>query len=175
MTMYSAWATITPTAGDNVAKGRDSVARGEAIFTSRTFTISSVGGLNDVLNQPSITGTCTTCHDTPGVGGHSIDVPLNTGKAALRSLDQPLYTLRNIRSGQTLQTTDPGLAMTTGKWADIGKFKVPVLRGLAGRMPLFHDGSAHNFVAVVDFYNGRFKIGLSSTDVVDLANFLATL
>ena len=44
--------------------------------------------------------------------------------------------------GATVQVTDPGRALITGKWADIGKFKGPILRGLAGRAPYFHNGSA---------------------------------
>jgi hypothetical protein len=175
MTMFSAWSVITPTPGDTIAAARDSVARGENIFTTRTFTIDDVPGLNDVLNQPNITGTCATCHDTPGVGGHSIDLPLNTGVAVDRSAVMPLYTLRNLSTGAVVQTHDPGLALTTGKWVDIGKFKVPVLRGLAGRLPLFHDGSATSITSVIVFYNQRFQIGLSTQEVNDLVNFLATL
>src|SRR5690242_21039738 len=52
------------------------------------------------------------------------------------------YTLTNIKTGQVVQTTDPGIAMITGKWADIGKFKGPILRGLSARAPYFHNGSA---------------------------------
>jgi hypothetical protein len=177
MTMYAPWAQITPTATTGVAASQASVARGENIFNTRTFQIFQVPGLNDVLKQPSITGTCSTCHDTPGAGGHSIDLALNTGVAAAstRLLDFPLYTLRNISTGQTIQTVDPGLAMTTGKWVDIAKFKVPILRGLAGRLPLFHDGSGTSIDAVIVFYNGRFRIGLSAGDIQDLATFLGTL
>ena len=92
-----------------------------------------------------------------------------------QSAREPLYTLRNIATGAVTQTHDPGLAMTTGKWEDVGKFKVPVLRGLAGRLPLFHDGSANNLTAVGVFYNQRFQIGLSSQEIGELASFLATL
>jgi cytochrome c peroxidase len=173
--MYSPWALITPTAGDTLDQNRNSVARGQNIFNTRSFQIIGVPGLNDVLNQPIITGTCSTCHDTPGIGAHSIDLLLNTGVAAIRSAVMPTYTLRNLTTGATVTTNDPGLALTTGKWADIGKFKVPVLRGLAGRAPFFHDGSAGNITSVVNFYNQRFLIGLSQQDVTDLVNFLATL
>ena len=34
-------------------------------------------------------------------------------------------------TGAVRKTTDPGRALLTGKWKDIGKFKGPVLRGLA--------------------------------------------
>ncbi|HME69976.1 MAG TPA: hypothetical protein VKM54_08920 [Myxococcota bacterium] len=36
--------------------------------------------------------------------------------------------------------TDPGKAMLSGKWTDIGKTKGPMLRGLAGRAPYFAVG-----------------------------------
>ena len=45
------------------------------------------------------TGTCTTCHDTPNAGNHSIPAPLDIGlaDASRRTPDLPLYTLRNRR------------------------------------------------------------------------------
>ena len=52
-----------------------------------------------------------------------------------------------------MQTTDPGRALITGKWADIGKFKGPILRGLAARAPYFHNGFAATLDDVVDFYD----------------------
>ena len=47
--------------------------------------------------------------------------------------------------------------MITGKWADIGKFKGPVLRALAARAPYFHNGSAVTLEDVVEFYDKRFN------------------
>jgi cytochrome c peroxidase len=55
------------------------VARGEAILNTQPLLIRDVRGLNDALNQPVINGTCTTCHDTPNVGNHSLAVPLDVG------------------------------------------------------------------------------------------------
>jgi cytochrome c peroxidase len=52
--------------------------------------------------------------------------------------------------------------------------KGPILRGLAAREPLFHNGSA-SIAQAVSFYNLRFNIGLSTQDRTDLANFLAAL
>lgn len=51
--------------------------------------------------------------------------------------DMPVYTLRHTRTGETRAVTDPGRALITGKWQDIGRFKGPILRGLAGRAPYF--------------------------------------
>jgi hypothetical protein len=73
------------------------------------------------------------------VGNHSIFAPLNIGIAdtSRRTPDMLLYTFQNKASGAVVQTTDPGWGLITGKWDDIGKFKGPVLRGLAARAPYF--------------------------------------
>jgi cytochrome c peroxidase len=87
----------------------------------------------------------------------------------------PLYTLRNKLTLQTVQTTDPGRALITGKWKDIGRFKGPILRALATRAPYFHNGSAQDLPAVVDFYDQRFQIGFTEQEKNDLVAFLRTL
>jgi len=74
-----------------------------------------------------------------------------------------------------VQTTDPGRAMITGKWSDIGKFKGPILRALAARAPYFHNGSADTLADVVDFYDTRFNIGLTMREKADLIAFLRAL
>ena len=124
-----------------------------------------------------VQGTCTTCHDTPDSGSHSIPAPLDIGltDASRRTPDLPLYTLRNKQTGLTVETTDPGRALITGKWSDIGKFKGPVLRGLAARAPYFHNGSAADLGAVVDFYDQRFGIGFTEHEKADLIAFLRAL
>jgi cytochrome c peroxidase len=87
-----------------------------------------------------------------------------------------LYTLRHKQAPfETVQTTDPGRALITGKWKDVGRFKGPVLRALAARPPYFHNGSAKNLDAVLDFYNQRFGIGLIADEKDDLVAFLLTL
>ena len=73
------------------------------------------------------------------------------------------------------QTTDIGRAMISGKWADVSKFKGPVLRGLAGRAPYFHNGSAQDLGSVIDFYNSRFAVGITASEKADLVAFLRTL
>ena len=123
-------------------------------------------------------GTCTTCHDTPSAGNHSIPAPLDIGLTDLsrRTPDLPLYTLRHTQPPfETVQTTDPGRALITGKWKDIGRFKGPILRAVATRAPYFHNGSAANLSEVLDFYNQRFEIGLTDDERADLIAFLLTL
>jgi hypothetical protein len=156
---------------------RASIARGAALFGAKQFDISGVGGLNDDLGVPVIRGSCTSCHDAPNVGNHSVALPIDIGltDASRRTPDMPLYTLRNKATGRTRQTTDPGRALLTGKWNDIGKFKGPVLRGLASRPPYFHDGSGKDLADVVDFYDTRFDIGFTEREKADLVAFLSAL
>jgi hypothetical protein len=71
--------------------------------------------------------------------------------------------------------TDPGRALITGKCADIGKVKGPILRGLAARAPYFHNGSAATLADVVEFYNQRFAIGFTDQQKADLVAFLSAL
>ena len=119
---------------------RASIARGQTVFNTKTINITNVAGINDVLGVASLAGNCGTCHDTPNVGNHSFPAPLNIGVGDLTSpLDVsylPVITLRNNTTGATVQTTDPGRALVTGLWADIGKVKGPILRGLAARAPI---------------------------------------
>jgi hypothetical protein len=90
-----------------------------------------------------------------------VALPINIGiaDASRRTSDLPLYTLQNKATGERVKTTDPGRALVTGRWADIGKFKGPILRGLAARAPYFHNGSAASLADVVKFYDERFDIG----------------
>jgi hypothetical protein len=175
-TLFQAWGDL-PGGRDRLrSAARASIARGEALFNTRPINITNVAGLNDVLARQVIPGTCTTCHDTPNVGDHSVVAPLNIGvsDAARRTPDLPLFTL-TCTSGEVVQTSDPGRALISGKCADIGKVKGPVLRGLAARAPYFHNGSAATVAEVIDFYDTRFDLGLSQAEKADLVAFLRSL
>jgi cytochrome c peroxidase len=170
MTLYDAWAYSRD-------RRRAAIARGAALFGATRIKITGVGGLNDELGLAVILGSCTSCHDAPNVGNHSVALPIDIGvaDAGFRTPDMPLYTLRNLATGQIRKTTDPGRALLTGKWKDIGKFKGPVLRGLAARAPYFHNGMAAGLRAVVDFYETRFSIGFTGREKADLVAFLEAL
>jgi len=180
-TLFDTWASLGR--DDEIDRARRRIASGQELFNTRPLVISGVAGLNNqtfsngVTVPDPFTGTCTTCHDTPNAGNHSVKAPLNIGltDASRRTPDMPLYTLRNVATGDTVQTTDPGRAMITGKWADIGKFKGPVLRALAARAPYFHNGSAATLDDVLQFYDTRFNLGLSEREKKDLIAFLRTL
>ena len=186
-TLYSKWAN----SGDAY---QASVARGENIFNTHPLLITNVRGLNDALSQTVINGTCTTCHDTPNVGDHSLPVPLEIGTSrsagfetdphiqlALNHLsapDLPVFEIvctQRPDAGQVTYTSDPGKATLTGLCTDIGRGKGPILRGLAARAPYFHNGSAATLDELVEFYNERFQMNLTEQEKRDLVNFLNTL
>jgi cytochrome c peroxidase len=159
---------------------REQIARGQKLFNTKAINITGVSGINDeaAFGTPAkLVGTCTTCHNTPTGGNHSVVAPLNIGlvDASRRTADMPLYTLRNKTTGQVVKVTDPGRAMIDGKWSHIGRFKGPMLRNLAPRAPYFHNGFAKDLDAVVDFYNDRFAIGFTKQERADLIAFLRSL
>jgi cytochrome c peroxidase len=129
--------------------------------------------------------TCTTCHSNRNAGSNLADRRFNLGisnpNLRLNGLPVnaplPVYTLRRRSNGEIIRTTDPGRIMITGRWGvgDGDSFRVPVLRGLAGRAPYFHGGQAPSLVEVVRFYNGRFNMGLTAQQQQDLLNYLRTL
>ena len=187
--VFNIFASWKNRVGGGQEANRRAVERGEALFNTRAINITGVSGLNDEAafgNPPLVPGTCTTCHDTPNSGNHSVVAPLDIGLVteARRTADFPLYTLRcsaagvsagACTAGQTVKVTDPGRAMISGKWKHIGRFKGPILRGLASRAPYFHNGLGTDLGAVLDFYNTRFNMNLTGQERSDLVAFLRTL
>ena len=189
-TEYDAWSRLRPRGID---RARQAVIRGQALFNTRPFAITGVSGINDDFNMKTLMGTCSTCHDTPHAGNHSVPVPLDIGVAeppvpswaggdgvrnrfGLPVADMPVYVLRRKDSTDDFKVvTDPGRALITGKWKDVGRFKGPILRALAGRAPYFHNGSAATLLDVVSFYDVRFGLLLSDQDKRDLVAFLRAL
>jgi cytochrome c peroxidase len=171
--LFDAWAN------DDPQSARARILRGQTLFNSKPIQITGVAGLNDDLNLASIPGTCGTCHDSPNIGNHSVSAPLNIGVGDLDSpLDVsylPVLILRNKVTGEIKRTTDPGRALITGLWKDVGRLKGPILRGLASRAPYFHNGSAASLNDVLEFYNQRFHINFTAQEKKDLIAFLSAL
>jgi hypothetical protein len=191
-TLFKSWKDLRNSG--RYAEPRKALARGEEIFNTHPLTISGVAGLNDALGVASINGTCTTCHDTPNVGNHSRPLPLDIGTshvlghesdpqvlAALAQLSMPDLPVFQVTcqtgplAGVVKYTSDPGRALISGKCADIGRLKGPVLRALAARAPFFHNGAAATLAQVVEFYNLRFRMGLNEREKADLEAFLRSL
>ena len=193
--LYSQWTQ------EKEYAARQSVARGEQLFDTLQIPISGVAGINDDVAAgglvmggiPTLQGTCGTCHDTPNVGNHSFPTPLNIGtgdpsphnpKVNLGGLDVtylPEITVckkdpsSGLPTDNCKTTTDLGQALIDGKFDHVGKIKGPILRGLAGRAPYFHNGSAATLMDAVNFYDTRFNLNLTQQQKDDLVAFLKTL
>ena len=205
MTLFAPWANL-PADDDGDGDGRNAarraIAAGEQLFNSAPLQITNVRGLNDnaALGKPqSFVGHCTSCHDTPDVGDHSLPLPLDIGTAhtplsgmesdptiatALAQLsmpDLPVYLIGGCpnpfapNEPESFYTSDPGKALITGKCSDFNRIKGPVLRGLAARAPYFHNGAAADLGEVVNFYNQRFGMQLTEQQKSDLVAFLNSL
>jgi hypothetical protein len=191
MTLFASWLDSAPAAAP--ANGRRdatraAIAAGEMIFDTATLVTGS-GGVEH----------CATCHDTPNVGNRSLSSLLDIGtshstlpstetnpqiSAALAELslpDLPVYLISGCpdtadpTQTTAFYTTDPGKALITGQCSDVYHVKVPVLRALAARAPYFHNGAAADLLQVVNFYNQRFQMNLTSEQKSDLVAFLAAL
>lgn len=176
-------------------KIRKSILRGQEIFNTRTFTISNVAGHNNAVDTPdTVTGTCASCHNQLNAGSSRLphsqrDIGIGGtagGSNQVRngpapSTDLPIFEVTcrpgftTAFNGTAVQTNDPGLALITGRCADVGRFTVPTLRAMASRAPYFHDGSAQTLGDVIDFYKKRFNVNLKGGEHDDLLNFLAAL
>jgi len=167
--LFTSWASATGTNG----AAQQSVARGEILFNTFPMLISTVPGFNDVQGQAQVMGTCTSCHNAPNVGSDSSFAMMDIGTGSPKA-NLPSYLIQ-CSDGTQLVTTDPGRAMVTGKCADMSKFKVPSMRGLAARPPYFHNGSAPTLMDVVNFYNQRFNMLLTDEEKADLVAFMSTL
>lgn len=103
-------------------------------------------------------GNCAACHPSRvGDEGNpplftdftydNIGVPINP--------DNPFYTQSSAFNPKGTDAVDMGLAETTGRPSDRGKFKVPTLRNIALTPPYMHNGLMKTLREVVDFYNTR--------------------
>jgi cytochrome c peroxidase len=207
-TTFSAWAN--PASSWNPferfrAAARKKIAAGETLFNTRALTVSTVRGLNDntalgAVPVAPFQGTCTTCHDAPNVGDHSLPLPLDIGTGhdatnesdplianALSQLDFPDVPVYEITgcpnpfatspsaTPYVIYTTDPGKGLISGLCSDVNRIKGPILRGLAARAPYFHNGAAQNLTELVNFYNQRFQMNLTDEEKSDLIAFLNSL
>jgi cytochrome c peroxidase len=164
---------------------RDSVARGYALFMSRTFLIRDSTSLTVLTGNPT-KQTCADCHNMQSTGMDNAPGYLDLGTAnyptATPAPDLPLFKVTCHRDapphpylGRTIYTSDPGRALVTGKCVDVGSITAQQMRALAGRAPYFAGGSAKDLRGIIEFYDRRFKIGYSDQDIQDLVNFMGVL
>jgi cytochrome c peroxidase len=190
---------------------RRMIAAGEKLFNTRALTISNVRGLTDnaalakalgtTVPIAPFAGTCTTCHDAPNVGNHSLPLALDIGTghdpasetdplianglSQLSVADLPVYRITGCPNpfqvpGQPVEpyvifTTDPGKGLISGLCSDMVRTKGPILRGLASRAPYFHNGAARDLNELLEFYNQRFQMNLTNEEKQQFIAFLNSL
>jgi cytochrome c peroxidase len=190
---------------------RRMIAAGEKLFNTRPLTISNVRGLTDnaalakalgtTVPIAPFAGTCTTCHDAPNVGNHSLPLALDIGTghdpasetdplianglSQLSVADLPVYRITGCPNpfqvpGQPVTpyvifTTDPGKGLVSGLCSDMVRTKGPILRGLASRAPYFHNGAARDLNELLEFYNQRFQMNLTNEEKEQFIAFLNSL
>ena len=158
--LFDAWKDLKPgSCGSRAAdRKRAQIARGQEVFNS-----SGCNGCHNAANNGS------------NVDGRLFDI--HASQVQHRALGMPLYTMQNKATGQTQETTDPGRALRSGKWADMDRFKVPSLRGVVARAPYFHNGIAANLDEVVRHYETElnFKFDEQPGDREALIAFLEAL
>jgi len=158
--LFDAWKDLKPgSCGSRAAdRKRAQIARGQEVFNS-----SGCNGCHNAANNGS------------NVDGRLFDI--HASQVQHRALGMPLYTMQNKATGQQHETTDPGRALRSGKWADMDRFKVPSLRGVVARAPYFHNGIAANLDEVVRHYETElnFKFDEQPGDREALIAFLEAL
>jgi hypothetical protein len=137
---------------------RDAAGRGASIFYGKSF--GAPGG---------VMRTCASCHASGTERWINIGSTEQEEDKAL-----PLFKI-TCSTGRVVYVNDPGRALISGKCADAGAIVLQQFRGLSARAPYFANGSAATLSDVVEFYDKRFKIGLSSQEKNDLALFLSLL
>jgi hypothetical protein len=193
MTFFDPWESDEIPQNSTLNVNRGELGDGENIFYTKPMFFTTAGGgtevpgLSDV--KPNLKqGTCTTCHNTPEFGSHSVARFFNTGVSdpfmggpnnrdhnplAGNLVGFPQYSIASSSNpGAYITTTDPGRALHTGKLSDLSKFKVPNLRGLGSRAPYFHNGSAKTLNDVVNFYNTKFGMHMTSEEIRKVVLFL---
>jgi cytochrome c peroxidase len=178
--LFDAWEVfaVNNRRNDCEQDAKAAIYRGQEVFNFNQFTISGVPGFTDLSGTDvPIQGTCSTCHNTPNVGGHSVIRMVDIGTADEPNCSPGLPILAVTRISDPTQTRricDLGRG-TTGVWTDLAKFRIPPLRGLAARAPYFHDGQAKNIRAAIRYHEDRFNIDLSHGKRKDLEAFLGAL
>jgi hypothetical protein len=186
---FSSWKQLpaTPDARTEEQRHfRESVARGAAVFSQRTFLIWDSAGITNMGFGNPVRNGCAFCHNMSHTGMDvapgQVDLGTTNEPFAKPATDLPLFKL-TCRSdakphphlGRVVYTQDPGFALTTGRCRDIGKITIQQMRGLAARAPYFVNGSARTLREIVDFYDQRYNIGYTEQEKQDLANLLSVL
>ena len=161
--LFDAWIDLAPGSctNRNSDRNRAQIARGQELFNAQNVNGRSCNGCHSAQNNGS------------SINGNLFDI--GASRAELRQPGMPLYTVRNKTTLEVRQTTDPGRALKSGKWADMDRFKVPSLRGLSARAPYFHNGIAPTLNDVVLHYERELGFVFTPVEREDLVAFLEAL
>jgi hypothetical protein len=164
---------------------RDSVARGARLFRERTFLITDSAGINSPVGFGNpVRNSCVFCHNMSFMGMDvapgQVDLGTTNQPFADPAPHLPLFRITctgkpHPHYGREILTSDPGLALTTGQCADVGRITLQSMRGLSARAPYFSNGSAPDLRALVDFYDRRYSIGFTEAEKADLINLMRAL
>jgi cytochrome c peroxidase len=161
--IFDAWVGLAP--GSCTSKSADrkraQIARGQQLFNS-----PNAGG-----------GSCRGCHNAANNGSNVNGTLFDIGasRAEFRQDGMPLFTVRNKTTLEVRQTTDPGRALRSGRWADMDRFKTPSLRGVSARAPYFHNGIAATLHDVVEHYEVALGFVFTPEEEADLVAFMQAL
>ena len=162
-TLYDAWIDLKPGSCTTPAEDemRARIARGQELFNAVNPNGRSCSGCHNAQNNGS------------NVNGTLFDV--GASRPEFRQPGMPLYTVRNKTTLEVRQTTDPGRALRSGRWADMDRFKVPSLRGLSARAPYFHNGTAATLDDVILHYQQALGFQFTPEQRAALVAFLQAL
>lgn len=120
-----------------------------------TFTAQEQLGLTLFEATANGATSCNTCHgefnQDVNTTGPIVGQMTMTQTGPYGSMFPERLLFHNI--GIRPPHEDPGVTMTTGNPADLGKFRVASLRNVELAGPYFHNGSAETLEEVVEFYN----------------------
>jgi cytochrome c peroxidase len=203
-TLYSLWANSPDPMRRKIAAG-ETLFNTRALTISNVRGLNDNAALASTLGTTvpiaPFQGTCTTCHDSPNIGNHSFPLALDIGTghdpakendpiianglSALSVPDVPVYEITGCpnpfqdpsqpATPYIIYTTDPGKGLISGLCSDVSRTKGPILRGLASRAPYFHNGAAQNLGELLEFYNQRFQMNLTTKEKEELTAFLNAL
>jgi hypothetical protein len=174
-------------------------ARGKQVFVKNCMSChntpnvfnnaSNVEALGNGTRPPNFPSFAPAVARTYNIGvaernRHNLRFTHDDGGGHFTPIVLPLANAKGDIVNYTV-TKDPGLGAITGRVEDIGRFKVPQLRGVKDAAPYFHDNSAFTLEEVVDYFNsdmynssqdGRlYPIHMSSKERADLLEFLKIL
>jgi cytochrome c peroxidase len=123
---------------------------------------------------------CVECHSGPAFTDnnfyvHDVSENMEIWTDPLRHISfRRFFRQLGVPNYRALEN-DPGLFALTKEQDDLGAFRTAPLREIGRTAPYMHNGIFETLEDVVDFYNDKNDLGLSSTEVDQLVTFLESL